>query len=165
MVAVVFSGIIGRFVYLQIPRTIEGREMSLNELNRLKSDIFYEIENKIKFDPEITSYLNEALQVKLPESTGSFFSNIMPQLRHEKNLMNQISMKLKSENISRKEFKTIISMVRGEIIMNRRIAWLATMQGLFRYWHIAHLPFAMVMLVIMIIHVIVAIVFGYVWIF
>ncbi len=32
MVAVFLSGIIGRFIYLQIPRSIEGRELSLNEV-------------------------------------------------------------------------------------------------------------------------------------
>jgi len=36
MMAVVLSGIIGRYIYLQIPRTIEGREMSLNEINQTK---------------------------------------------------------------------------------------------------------------------------------
>jgi hypothetical protein len=165
MIAVVTSGVIGRFIYLQIPRTIEGREMSLNELNRLKSDIYQEIENRIKFDPEIISYLNEALEVKAPQFKGSFFNNIRTQLHHEKNLIAQISLKLKSVNISRREFKTVIRMVRSEIVMNRRIAWLSTMQDLLRYWHVAHLPFALVMLVIMIIHVIVAVVFGYKWIF
>jgi hypothetical protein len=165
MIAVVISGVIGRFIYLQIPRTIEGREMNLTELNRLKSDIFNDIENKINFAPEIISYLNEALQVKSPEFKGSFFSNIRPQLNHEKSLKTEISQKLKSENISRKEYKTVMRLVRREIVMNRRIAWLSTMQDFLRYWHVAHLPFALVMLVIMIIHVIVAVVFGYKWIF
>jgi len=39
------------------------------------------------------------------------------------------------------------------------------MQSLFKYWHIAHLPFAIAMFVIMVIHVIVTITFGYRWIF
>jgi hypothetical protein len=39
------------------------------------------------------------------------------------------------------------------------------MQNLFRYWHVAHLPFAFVMLIIMIIHVGVTLTFGYHWIF
>jgi hypothetical protein len=34
-----------------------------------------------------------------------------------------------------------------------------------RYWHVAHLPFALIMLVIMLIHVAVALIFGYNWIF
>lgn len=36
MVAVVISGVIGRYIYLQIPRTIEGFEMDLNEINQVK---------------------------------------------------------------------------------------------------------------------------------
>ena len=39
------------------------------------------------------------------------------------------------------------------------------MQKLFRYWHIAHLPFALIMLIIMVIHVGVTLAFGYKWIF
>jgi hypothetical protein len=39
------------------------------------------------------------------------------------------------------------------------------MKNIFKYWHVAHLPFAIVMLTIMVIHVVVTIVFGYKWIF
>ena len=39
MVAVFLSGIIGRFIYIQIPRTIEGRELSLKEVKEMKSDV------------------------------------------------------------------------------------------------------------------------------
>src|SRR5512133_1451013 len=38
MVAVFISGIIGRFIYIQIPRSIEGRELSLNELREMKTN-------------------------------------------------------------------------------------------------------------------------------
>lgn len=165
MVAVVISGIIGRFIYLQIPRTIEGREMSLNELNKLKSGIFDKIEDNLKVDPEIISFLNEALQVKSPESKGNFFNEVRSQLRYERKLINQISLRLKSGTTAGVKYKSILKMVKSEIVLNRRIAWLSTMQDFLRYWHVAHLPFALVMLVIMIIHIIVAIVFGYKWIF
>ena len=36
MVAVVLSGVIGRFIYIQIPRTIQGRELSLGEIKEMK---------------------------------------------------------------------------------------------------------------------------------
>ncbi|NNJ82965.1 MAG: hypothetical protein HKP11_12310, partial [Flavobacteriaceae bacterium] len=39
MVAVVLSGVIGRFIYIQIPRTIEGRELSLQEVKGMKTDL------------------------------------------------------------------------------------------------------------------------------
>ena len=49
--------------------------------------------------------------------------------------------------------------------MNARIGRLQTMQKLFKYWHVAHLPFALIMLVIMVIHVAITLAFGYRWIF
>src|SRR6056300_1050137 len=39
MVAVVLSGVIGRFIYIQIPRTIEGRELNLSEVHELKANL------------------------------------------------------------------------------------------------------------------------------
>ena len=64
------------------------------------------------------------------------------------------------------EYKTILGLVKNDdITLNRKIERLDTMQNLFKYWHVAHLPFALVMLIIMIIHVAVTIVFGYRWIF
>ena len=58
-----------------------------------------------------------------------------------------------------------MDLVQNEIKMNTRISRLQAMQKLFRYWHVAHLPFALIMLVIMVIHVAITIAFGYRWIF
>ncbi len=92
MVAVWVSGIIGRFIYIRIPRTIEGRELSIQEFREMNPG--------------------------------------------------------KDENA-----------------LQKKIDRLVTLQNLFRYWHVAHLPFAMIMLIIMAIHVTVTIIFGYRWIF
>lgn len=165
MVAVVASGVLGRFIYLQIPRTIEGREMSRKEIVRIKSDLLNQIETKLSHEPQLVSFLSEALNVKSPESKGNFFQKILPQLKHEKKLISEIRMKLKAADIPQKEYHEILRMVRGEIVLSRRIAWLSTMQDYLRYWHVAHLPFALIMLLIMIVHVLVAIIFGYKWIF
>ena len=72
---------------------------------------------------------------------------------------------LKKNRIPQDQYKQIIKLVKNEISINRRIDRLVTMQNLFKYWHVAHLPFALVMLVIMIVHVIVTVVFGFKWIF
>ena len=59
----------------------------------------------------------------------------------------------------------ILSLIKDDIKLNQKIERLDTMQNLFKYWHVVHSPFALVMLVIMVIHVAVTIVFGYRWIF
>ena len=45
MVAVVLSGVAGRFIYLQIPRSIEGRAMSLEELQQKKNTLLDSLSN------------------------------------------------------------------------------------------------------------------------
>lgn len=165
MVAVVASGVLGRFIYLQIPRTIEGREMSRNEIVKTKTDMLAQIESKLKNEPQLIGFLSEALNVKSPESKGNFFGKIGPQMKYEKRLLAGTRSKLKSMDIPQKEYHEIMRMIKGEIVLSRRIAWLSTMQDYLRYWHVAHLPFALVMLFIMIIHVVVAVLFGYKWIF
>jgi hypothetical protein len=72
---------------------------------------------------------------------------------------------LKKNNLPEAENKKVLALVMHDIMLNRRIERLDTMQNLFKYWHVAHLPFALVMLIIMIIHVAVTILFGYRWIF
>jgi hypothetical protein len=49
--------------------------------------------------------------------------------------------------------------------LGRRIRFLSTAQKLLHHWHIFHKPFAVIMIIIMIVHVGVAIALGYTWIF
>jgi hypothetical protein len=39
----------------------------------------------------------------------------------------------------------------------------ASFQRLFRYWHLFHLPLALLMLAILAVHVVIAVLFGYGW--
>ena len=64
-----------------------------------------------------------------------------------------------------RERTAIIRMVKDEFALSHRISRLQTMQQLFKYWHVAHLPFALIMLIVLVIHVGVTLAFGYRWIF
>ncbi|RLD83749.1 MAG: hypothetical protein DRJ10_02900 [Bacteroidetes bacterium] len=151
MVAVVLSGVIGRFIYIQIPRTIEGRELSLNELKDMKSDLA-EILNK---------------EFELDGNTKQMILGITNEqdLSGNKKTIQNLREVLKSENFSKKERVSILKLVKNEISLSGKIARLQTMQRLFKYWHVAHLPFALIMLVIVVIHVGITLAFGYKWIF
>ncbi len=50
-------------------------------------------------------------------------------------------------------------------LLVRKIELLSTVQRLFHLWHVVHKPFATVMILIMMVHVTVAILFGYRWVF
>ena len=165
MVAVVLSGIIGRYIYLQIPRTIEGREMSLNELSSKKENFHAELQGRFQLDQTFIDFLSTAFSTEEELYQGSFFSKAIQRVKFERRLTKSIKQKLRTQDISKSDYKRTLRFIHAEIVLNRRIAWLATMQNYLRYWHVAHLPFALIMLAIMIVHVIVAVLFGYTWIF
>ena len=149
MMAVVLSGIIGRFIYIQIPRTIEGRELSLNEVRGMKTDIRDILVSKYSLDSKVLDIIVESTRESRKDRSG----------------VRRIRRSLKENKLSRTQRLQILRLVKNEISLNRRIDRLQAMQNLFKHWHVAHLPFALIMLVIMVIHVAVSIVFGYTWIF
>ena len=137
LVIVVASGILGRFIYLQIPHTIEGHELSLQEVQDVINEL--NVELKIKYNIDIS----QIGQGKLKE----------------------IEKELKAKKLSTGEYKKVKQLINSQVNLEKRIKRLDTMQSIFRYWHVAHLPFALIMLVVMLIHVGVVLTFGYKWIF
>ncbi len=165
MVAVFASGIIGRFIYIQIPRTIEGRELSLNEVRDMKGDIGDKLTNSIQLDEESYKVIVDSARTKAEMYQSNFISRFFSKLNYRRKTMATIKAVMKKNNLTKAQRVQVINLVKNEWSLNSRIERLVLMQNLFKYWHVAHLPFALVMLVIMIIHVAVTIVFGYRWIF
>jgi hypothetical protein len=165
MVAVFASGIIGRFIYIQIPRTIEGRELSLGEVREMKKSLDEILETNQELDEESRNFIQHTI-VGQDEAASKqrVFSIFSDYFRDNKNAAD-IKSKLKRAGISKSETKRILKLVRNEMSLSRRINRLSLMQELFRYWHVAHLPFALVMIIIMLIHIGVTITFGAHWIF
>jgi hypothetical protein len=165
MVAVFLSGIIGRFIYIQIPRTIEGRELTLSEVREMRNDVAGIVRNSYHLDEESYSIIVDSISKKF-----EFYNKnpIVRQLRkyfdNRKSIRSVKSM-LKRNKLPKVEYKKVLALVKEDIKINQKIEHLATMQNIFKYWHVVHLPFALVMLIIMIIHVGVTILFGYRWIF
>jgi hypothetical protein len=160
MVAVWLSGVIGRFIYIQIPRTIEGRELSLTEVRDLKTDMDEILKGFYNLDEETSQIIMSAINSNTNASRG-FFKKYISDF----NSVRSIRKVLKKHEFPKSQSSKIVKLVKKDISLNRKIGRLVLMQKLFNYWHVAHLPFALIMLIIMIIHVAVTITFGYKWIF
>jgi len=165
MMAVFLSGIIGRFIYLQIPRSIEGRELTLNEVREMKTDVARAVGEVYRLDDEGSSYLNDSIKRRDYKYRKNPFIRYIFRSVEDRKAVLSVKSFLRQKKIPAGEFKKIIVLVKNDIRLTRKIEMLETMQNLFRYWHVVHLPFAFVMLIIMIIHVAVTIMFGYRWIF
>tara|TARA_R110002033_G_scaffold123363_5_gene165700 strand:+ start:163 stop:948 length:786 start_codon:yes stop_codon:yes gene_type:complete len=149
MVAVVLSGVVGRFIYIQIPRTLEGRELTLNEVKGLKTDLATTIQDEIEVD----------------DQTKQVILNISNAEKSSSKDVRKLKRELKRKNFPKEDRHYILKLVKDDMSLSKKIDRLLLMQKLFKYWHVAHLPFALIMLVIVVIHVGVTLAFGYKWIF
>jgi hypothetical protein len=165
MVAVFISGIIGRFIYIQIPRSIEGRMLSLNEVREMQNDVTTIIKNSYSLNEESFNRINESLKKKVEIYHRNPLIRYISKYVNDRNSLKSVRKVLKKNSLPKTEYKKLIDLVKDDINLNRKIERLDLMQNLFKYWHVAHLPFALVMLIVMVIHVAVTIVFGYRWIF
>lgn len=153
MVMVVLSGVVGRYIYLQIPRTISGRELSLKEIESNREEALHSIAEKVS-----PSILEKAKQYDSSLSGLKGWASGRAHLSEMRKLM-------KSEGLSGGTISSTLQNIRTEMQLHRRIRRLATMQKLFKYWHVAHRPFAVIMLIIVTVHVVVTVGLGYTWIF
>jgi hypothetical protein len=149
MVAVVLSGVIGRFIYNQIPRTIEGRELTLSEVKNMKTDLAEALDEQFQLDQNVRQHI-----INIANSEKSSSKNLK-----------QLKKLLSSQSFPKDDKNYILKLVKDDISLSGKIARLQKMQKLFKYWHVAHMPFALIMLVIVIIHVAITLAFGYKWIF
>ena len=165
MVAVFVSGVTGRFIYLQIPHSIEGRELSLNEVRAMKNDVAGIIRNTHNLDEESYNIIADSIKKKVELYHKSSIVRYIRKYNDDQKSIKAVKAVLRKNKVQKADYKKIISLVKDDITLNRRIERLDFMQNLFKYWHVAHFPFALVMFIIMTIHVGVTILFGYRWIF
>ena len=164
MVIVVASGVVGRFIYKQIPRTIQGRALGLNEIKEMKDSVQNELSNWFLKEGVINPLPSLAFADNEDTSVNSI-SNYFKKYIAEYRQISHMRSALRNTGLPGEKNQMIIKLVKHEFGLNRRIKSLKLMQKLFRYWHVAHLPFAIIMLIIMVIHVVVTLMFGYKWIF
>jgi hypothetical protein len=151
MVAVVLSGVLGRYIYIQIPRTIEGRELSLSEVKNMKIDLTTVLKNKFLLK-------NDLIELIVDATNNQYKGTSKPSVKSLRKV-------LKANKLPKNERISILKMIKKEKKLSSKIARLQTMQKLLKYWHVLHMPFALIMLIIVIIHIIVTITLGYKWVF
>ena len=165
MVAVVLSGVIGRYIYIQIPRTIEGRELSLSEIQETKTNIGSILSNSYQLDLASQQTILATMEVQNQASSQHLMGHLITRFFEDRRKLSSIKKTLKQNQLTWRDIRKVTRLVKNEMSINKRIGRLQQMQQLFKYWHVAHLPFAIVMLVIVVLHVGITLALGYTWIF
>lgn len=133
MVLVVLSGVVGRFIYLQIPRTIQGQEIDISELIKMRNELSEKLSSEIIFDK---SLVDDLTMITSPEryknitflNAASFFIKDAINVRKFKR---KIIHHLRKAGITKFRNNKIKRLIEAEIILSRRIGLLRTMQKFF----------------------------------
>ena len=153
MVLVVLSGFVGRYLYVRIPKTLRGTEISLEELDARA----IELKGQLAAEGLPTALLRRIEEFEQGSASGGF---VLGDLRLKRRLA-QLHRELAAAGVAPARLVAADRLIRERATLLRRIATLDTSKKLFHLWHVFHRPFVYVMLAIAVVHVGVALYFGY----
>ncbi len=162
MIIVALSGVVGRYIYIQIPRTRIGTERSReelqSELNNLLQSLYAERPSNPKTLDEALHKLAHIPNLNRPAAIvllSLLLRDVIAPFRRRKILREALS------EFAPEERKRLVPTLLQVATLERRILMFDRLQEIFHYWHVLHKPFAAVMYLFMIVHVMVALWTGY----
>ena len=165
MMAVVISGFIGRYLWVQIPKGIEGQALSIKELETENARLLTLLKEHHEFSPAQTLALDRLIDATMP-SRGTSLRALRAVVWHDVRLFfrrRALSAWLSANGVYIDQVSACVSIAGRRSILHRRILFLEQLQSAFQHWHVIHLPFTVVLLIIFLVHVAASVLFGYVW--
>jgi len=194
MTIVVTSGVLGRWVYVWIPKTANGRFLGRDEIRAQLQSTLKDIEGRLGMTSEqLLDVLNPraVYRGRVPEGqvpddrrSASRGPAGVERRRRPRAKLGMLGALMESARYhltrgrERRRFRKALTTagvpepVRSRVVqalqeerrIEQQLRMLEPFQAVFRYWHAFHLPLAAVMALVLVVHVGVAIAFGYTWI-
>lgn len=165
MALVVLSGIVGRYVYARIPKSVNGHFLGRDDIERHRDEVIADLERASGMNAVEVKTLLTSIDNRQPRSAmEALWMALRHDLTRRKN-ERLIEHWLALREVLPQERARIRQMIHEHLKTNHQLVLLRPFQQLFGYWHVFHLPLAGVMFLIMFAHVIIAALFGYVWVF
>ena len=167
MAAVVLSGLIGRYFYVQIPKGIQGNELSVGEMTAENKRLAEILTTRFGLDADILRKIDaiasppkDPVKMSMMETINFFLVNDLTRRAR----LRTVFGRLQGQGHHHHALRALRATATRRIVLTRRIALLQQFRRIFHYWHVVHLPFSIIMVAILLIHVAVAIAFGYTWV-
>jgi len=156
MMLVAISGILGRYIYIQIPRNLSGNELRIDQIEEIMFEINNEIEKFSESDSRIAHYFqsisgpDESKKISAFEFAVKMFFNDIGNFFRTIGIWYDIK---KTSDLSPDLKKRLFRLVKEKGKLVRSSNFLETSQRLLHYWHVFHKPFAVIMFIIMFLHI------------
>lgn len=158
MVLVATSGVVGRYLYLQIPRRRSGDELTMAEVRQRGEELNTRLVRDYGVSEKALRRLESLAARAVDPNAGLLkilaslpFGSARVQW-HAKALVSGVATAHRAE---------LERLVQERALLSHRLLLWAKLQGLFHYWHVLHKPFAIIMYIFAAVHIAVAISTGY----
>ena len=174
MMAVAISGFIGRYLYAQIPRTLNTAELSLQEMQSMSARLTQELERQavvrpeevaelLKLpDPDVVEQLSIAQVLWLMARLDLARPFQVSRVRRRSLSVAGIALTLGGLLPSRqRELESVIRSVRKQSWLSAKMLFLKRIHEVFHLWHVVHRPFSYSFAVLVLAHITIALLLGY----
>lgn len=158
MVVVASSGVIGRYLYLQIPRRRSGAEMTLAEVNAMSEQLNGQLISHYGVSEKAIQRIDQLASLSVDSEAGLVKILAGLPLASARLRWRVKGLTRRMSSTHRDEVERVLT---DRAMLSRRILLWARLQELFHYWHVLHKPFALVMYIFAAVHIGVAIATGY----
>lgn len=169
MVAVALSGVIGRYLYAKIPRSLTATELSLSELQMSEREIAEALLGQSVYSAE---QLNRVLNVPSAEhirrigpllAIGEMIAldvRLPFQVAGLRRASSGLGGRIRSAgglfSSGNTEIEEVVRLVRQKASLSKRVVFLDQTQRVFHLWHVIHRPFSYAFAVLAVFHIVVA---------
>jgi Ferric reductase like transmembrane component. len=174
MVAVSLSGVIGRYLYAQIPRRLNSAEMSAKELQDVQTGLAEQLkQQRLLPEEDLRLLLRLPSPERVQEMSIVFALGYMmvldvgrafriAKLRRRALALSErfttLGGFLRTRHAS---LERAVSTARAEAATAKRILFLSRSQQVFHLWHVVHKPFSYSFALLAIIHIVVVMMMGF----
>ncbi len=175
MLAVALSGLVGRYLYSQIPRRLNAAEISWQELKEEQDDLTKQLAaQKIFVHRDLSSAfrpLPTAEQVKRQNIFSSLIYMLSLDLSRPFRIAALRRRALRGGGIlftvgglfssGKDDIERVVQVARRQAALTKRMVFLSRSQEVFQLWHVVHRPFSYAFVVLAILHISAVFLLGY----
>ena len=161
MTLVVLSGIVGRYLYVHIPRHRNGLELTRDEVAAERRALLTRIAAATGLDPmEVERALALEPSRRAPGGLLGLVADDLARRRALRALARRWSRPSGRAAPDPAALAEALKLARRQLALDQQVRALETTRRIFSWWHVAHLPVALTGLIAVLIHVAVAVLMG-----
>ncbi len=165
MLSVVASGVVGRFLYVLVPRNLAGDQLTLEELNGDLSTLGVHLQESF-IGSKLVAMIDEGFAaIARPKGIFDTFGTFLELQGLKRHMSRRVDAILKGEYVDAREARRLKELASERASLMQKSVVLRQVERIFFYWHAIHLPFTIIMFITLAAHVTVVLLLGYKWIF